>query len=41
MESRIRDIVIYFLEIELGLGKRQYTFKKTMTFAIFPKPEKR
>ena len=41
MESPIRDIVIYFLDIELGLGKRQYTLQKTITFAIFPKPEKR
>ena len=30
----------FFLEIELGLGKRQYTLQKK-TFAYIPKPEKR
>ena len=30
-----------FLEIGLGLGKREYTLQKKITIAYIPKPEKR
>ena len=38
MESSIRDIFIFW-KLSWGL-ENDYTLQKTITFAIFPKPEK-